>query len=108
MNKLDNLIAELQKSEVIKRFKELEKIIDQDKKLQANYQLLLDLQKKMVKDQTLNSNNLIESKKAYEEQLKLLSKNLIIEEYLDLLEEINEDLQTIQEIINNEIKIDFE
>lgn len=108
MNKLDNLTKELNNSEVVKRFKELEKIIDQDKKLQDGYQLLLKLQKQMVQDQTLHSKNAIISKKAYEEQRDLLTGNLIIEEYLDLLEEINEDIQTIQEIINNEIKRDFQ
>ncbi|MBN2605515.1 MAG: YlbF family regulator [Bacilli bacterium] len=108
MNKLDNLLEELSKTEVIKRFKELEKFIDQDKKMHEDYQLLLALQKQMVQDETKHSNNLILSKKAYELQREKLSKNLIIEEYLDLLDEINQDIQTIQEIINNEIKSDFE
>lgn len=108
MNKLDNLLEELRQSEVIKRFKELEKYIDQEKNMQEDYQQLLKLQKQMVQDETAKSKNLVISRKAYEIQREKLSSNLIIEEYLDLLDEINQDLQTIQEILNVEIKKDFE
>ena len=76
--------------------------------MQEDYQQLLKLQKQMVQDETSKSKNLVISKKAYEIQREKLSSNLIIEEYLDLLDEINQDLQTIQEILNVEIKKDFE
>lgn len=107
MNKLEFLLEELQKSQVIIRFKELEKVIDHDKKLHDNYQLLLEFQKQMVQDEASHSKNLDASRKAYEAQRSVLTKNLIVEEYLDLLDEINCDIQTIQEIINKEMKIDF-
>lgn len=108
MSKLDNLLKVLNESEVVKRYKVLEKLINQDEILSANYKLLLELQKVMVQEKTLNTLKYTEAKEKYEKQLEIVYKNLIIEEYLDILEEINEDIQLIQEMINNDIQIDFE
>lgn len=108
MNNLIKLINELQKDELIVRFKKLEEIIDQDKNITNNYKNLLELQKKMVNDQEKNRSNLDKSTKEYEIAKSTLTSNIVISEYIELLEDINYDLQMIQNIIGTEISIDFE
>ena len=108
MNSLVNLLKELENDELILRFKKIEKIIDQDKEITDNFNNLLELQKKMVNDREKNRKNLDESTRQYEKAKSALTGNLLISEYLELLEDINYDLQMIKEIIGNEISADFE
>ena len=108
MDNLKKLINELQKDERIIRFKILLRFIDQDKILQNDYKKLLELQKKMVNDEEKNRKNLENSKREYEKAKINLSSNIVVSEYIELLEEINLDLQMIQNIIENEISADFE
>lgn len=108
MNKLDNLIKEITSDVVVKRFKELENIIDNDQLLKDDYNNLLELQKIMVNKQQKKSKDLELAVSRYETAKENIMKHIIIEEYLDLLEEINYDLGLIQKIISEEINIDFE
>lgn len=108
MNNLKKLINELEKDESIIRFKNLLRFVDQNEKLQKDYKNLLDLQKKMVNDQEKNRNNMHKSEKAYETAKTELSTNVVISEYLQLLEDINNDIQMIQNIIEFEINTDIE
>ncbi len=108
MNKLEILIDKIGNDTVIKRFKELERIIDNDQLLNKDYQQLLELQKVMINKREKKSKDLDEAVKEYENAKENMLKHLIIEEYLDLLEEINYDLRLIQKIITEEINIDFE
>lgn len=107
MNNLKKLLDELQNDELIIRFKELEKIIDQDTDINNNYKNLLELQKKMVNDKEKNSVNLPKSTSEYENAKTALSSNIVLSEYIELLEDINYDLQMIQNIIGTEISVDF-
>jgi len=108
LNKLTELITELNKDELIIRFKKLEKIIDQDEQISDNYKNLLELQKKMVNDREKNNGNFVKSNKIYEEAKSAITSNIMISEYVELLEEINYDLQMMQNIIGTEISADFE
>ncbi len=108
MNSLKKLINELQKDELILRFKKLEEVIDQDKEINKNYKKLLELQKKMVHDREKNRSNFENSTREYEIAKTALTSNFVISEYIELLEEINYDLQMIQKIIGTEISADFE
>jgi len=76
--------------------------------MQKDYKNLLELQKKMVNDREKNSKNLEYSTKKYELAKSNLTSNIVISEYLELLEDVNSDLQMIQNIIENEINRDFE
>ncbi len=107
MNNLIKLINELQNDEIIMRYKQLEEIIDQDKEITRNYKNLLELQKKMVNDQEKNRSNLQKSTRDYEIAKASLTSNIVISEYIDLLEDINYDLQIIKNIIESEISADF-
>lgn len=108
LNKLDILLNELSQDAIIKRFKELEKIIDNDKALQKEYTQLLDLQKVMINKREKKSKDLNKAINDYEKAKENVLKHFILNEYLDLLEEVNYDLGLIQKIISEEINIDFE
>jgi len=101
------LLKEIANDAVVKRFKELEKIIDNDHLLNKDYHDLLELQKIMVNKQEKNSKGLDLAVKNYENAKENILKYVIINEYLDLLEEINYDLGLIQQIITEEINMDF-
>lgn len=107
MNSLKKLINELENDQLIIRFKKIEKIIDQNENITSDFKNLLELQKKMVNDQEKNLLNIKKSTKAYNDAKSALTSNLLISEYLELLEDINYDLQMIQDIIGNEINLDL-
>ena len=44
----------------------------------------------------------------YNKQLEVVLGHVLMSEYLDLLEVVNNDLQFIQSVITNEINADFE
>ncbi len=108
MNSLDQLINKIKEDPTVKRFKELEKVIDKDEKLNKEYNELLKLQKIMVNKRELKSKDFAVAKTNYEKAKKQVLEHIVLNEYLDLLEEINYDLGLIQKIISEEIKIDFE
>ena len=108
LNSLDQLINKIKEDPTVKRFKELEKVIDKDEKLNKEYNELLKLQKIMVNKRELKSKDFAVAKTNYEKAKKQVLEHIVLNEYLDLLEEINYDLGLIQKIISEEIKIDFE
>ena len=108
MNKLNELTKELKNSETIKRFKQLESIIDHDETLKKDYELLKNLQKNLVQAETKKSANLSEIKEEYNTQLEKVNQHVLLAEYIDLIQSINEDLQLIQTIITEEINMDID
>lgn len=107
MNNLNKLVDELKKSPLVKRYKELETIIDNDENLKKEYNKLLDLQKDMVNKRERYPKLFDEAKAKYDQQKEKVMSFLILEEYLDLQLEINEDLQMIQSIITEELNQDI-
>ena len=108
MNKLKELITEIQNDETIKRFKELENVIDHNEQLNKDFKYLLDLQKLMVQKEAKKSKDFEEAKRNYDQQYDIVTGYLLVTEYLDLLEIINGDLKLIQTIITEEIDKDFD
>ena len=108
LNNLKELIKLLNQDENIKRFKELEAIIDHDKNLQNDYQTLKDLQKQLVQAKHYNSAKQKDLEAVYNAHFEKLQSHVLMSEYLDLLESINNDLQLIQNIITQEINMDIE
>lgn len=107
MNSLKALKEALGNDENIKRFKQLEEIIDKDELLNYEYKYLQDLQKVMVQRDAKKQDS-TEATKAYNEQMEVVLSHVLMSEYLDLLEVVNNDLQFIKEVITNEINSDFE
>lgn len=108
LDKLSSLIKAILQDENVLRFKQLEKRIDADELLMSQYKKLLDLQKIMVQNEAKKSNLLEQSQKRYQDQLDILMNHLLMGEYLDVLEVVNNDLQMIKQIILDEISADFE
>jgi len=108
LSKLIELINAIKQDDNVIRFKELENLIDADENLKSEYIKLIDLQKVMVQDEARSSNKLEQSKIQYNEQLDKVMNHLLMGEYLDTVEVVNNDLQMIKSIILNEISADFE
>jgi len=108
LSKLIELINAIKQDDNVIRFKELENLIDADENLKSEYIKLIDLQKVMVQDDARSSNKLEQSKIQYNEQLDKVMNHLLMGEYLDTVEVVNNDLQMIKSIILNEISADFE
>lgn len=107
MNKLTELIDLIKNDNDVIRYQQLEKIISEDESLSKAFKELLNTQKVMVKMEYEKSNELDTIKKEYKNKLEDIKSNIFIEEYLDLLEYINNDIQLITKIIEDEVFIDF-
>lgn len=108
MNSLNELINLLATEENILRFKELEKAIDRNKELKQEFEYMLHLQKVMVQKEHNKDNSFDIAEEEYTKQRTKIMDFYIINEYLDLLDLINNDLNMIQSIIESEISIDFD
>lgn len=108
MGKLIELIKAIKSDQNVQRYQELEKRIDSDDLLMSEYKKLIDLQKIMVQHEAKKSSMLEQSRMVYQEQLDIVMNHLLMGEYLDLLEVVNNDLQMIRQIILDEISADFE
>lgn len=108
MTAINRLIESLRDDPTVRRFQELERIIDQDVKLQRQYTELLDAQKIMVQREVKKHPQYNEAKELYQLLKEQLLQHVLMSEYLDLLEQINDDLKWIQEIIESEIAKDFD
>lgn len=108
LNVEDKLINLLQSDEQIQRFKELESLIDHNSEIQEKYKQLLNLQKIMVQHEAKQHKDLEHSTQKYKTAKQELLQYFVVEEYLDLLTNINNDLNMIQRIIEQEIAKDFD
>jgi len=68
---------------------------------------LLELQKVMVNKREKKSKDFSLAENNYEKAKENVLNHIVLNEYLDLLEEINYDLGMIQKIIAEEIENDF-
>jgi len=107
LSKLTDLTKALNKDENIVRFKEIEQIIDSNKELNDAYKKLQDLQKLMVQKDAKKLDSTVETAN-YNEQLEVVLGHVLMSEYLDLLEVVNNDLQMIKNIITDEINMELE
>lgn len=99
MNAKTALIEAFKNDPRVQRFRALEAEIEKHPTLLQAYEDLKVAQQKMVRAKAHKSAQTDALKKAYEHQLEALKTNPFIEEYLDLIEELNYDLQwTIGEI----------
>jgi len=106
VDKLDKLIKEITKDEALIRFKELELIIDE--KLKEDLKDLLKLQKEMIQKRESKSKEYEIVKIQYNEEKQKVTNHILVSEYLELVEYLNEELSLIQEILTKEIAIDFD
>ncbi len=108
MSSLKDLIKAIKSDSNIIRFKELESVIDADPTLKKNFELLIHLQKIMVQKEAKKTQDFQLAKSDYDAQYETVRSHVLMDEYLDLLEVVNNDLQLIQSILTYEINADIE
>ncbi|WP_168169726.1 YlbF family regulator [Candidatus Izimaplasma bacterium ZiA1] len=102
MDKLQNLLTNLNENKNIIRFKELELAIKNNDTLNNQYNELIKVQKKVVNNEHYNLKD-SDLKTEYITKLNQLKGNPVIDEYLELIDLINEDILMITSIIEDEI-----
>lgn len=106
MRKLEELINLFESDERVKRYKLLEEKIQHNSSLLDDYQALLKTQKLLVQQTVSKHKNLELTEQKYMDQLKKMEGNVFFSEYIDLQNELNEDLQLIKKIIEESIGIE--
>ncbi len=101
MRTLDKLLKALSEDETITTYRTLEKAIDHRQDLKNAYEALLEKQKAMVKSEALGKPDFEEKKKAYDKALEALEKEPLIQQYLTLQKDINDDMSMLFEIIES-------
>lgn len=101
MNKLKEYFNSLPE---VTRIKELENYIDSNKRIQDTFTLLKNKQKQMINAKEFNQiKQYNEYSIEYEEMKKTLLDLPFVEEYIELLEIINEKLIDLTAIIENKL-----
>ncbi|MDE6656145.1 MAG: YlbF family regulator [Anaeroplasmataceae bacterium] len=101
MNNLKNAFSQLPE---VKRIHEIEGFIDKNQEIQEMLKHLKDIQKKMVHAKEFNQpKQYMAYKKEYDEIYQEILDYPFVEEYLDLLEEVNQLLLSITNCIEEKI-----
>lgn len=100
MNPKEALIDALKNDEAIKRFKEIDQIIETHPTLYKNYETLKISQQKYIRAKNQKS-DYSKEESAYQTQLEAIMNHPLMSEYLDLIETINMDLKWITETIES-------
>ena len=104
MNSLDAIKAYFMDLPEVKRIKELEPYIDNNKEIKAKFKELKEIQKQMVNSKEYNQFNQLKALKVdYELKRKELLNLPFVEEYLELLDIVDNMLVTLADGIENNI-----
>ncbi len=103
MKALDKLESLLNDDPKVKQFKTLETAIFANKDLMKKYQSLLEKQKRMVQAKEKNRPNKDALIREYEKTINEIKDNPIIDQYLTLQEEINEDIKMMFQMVEQGI-----
>ena len=103
LDKLDALVKAIKDDPNVKRFQQLEAIINEDKALNEKYQRLLDAQKKLVNYEHRNDPSLKNAQEEYQKILDKLGEHPLFNEFIDLQKWINDDLLFLQKIIETSV-----
>ena len=104
MNNIDELKNYINNLEETKRYKELEKYIDNNEKIKLKIAELKEKQKQLVNAKEFNQ---LKQAKIYEDEYNKIKEELFnmpfVEEYVELVEIINEKLDLIANEIENKL-----
>ncbi len=105
MNSTDDIITYLNSLPEVIRLKELEKYIDNNPKINSKINELKDIQKKMVTSKEFNQlNQYKEYKNQYDSLLNEINDLPFVEEYLELLEIVDNILKDLTDNIEYKIE----
>jgi len=102
MNAKDALIEAIKKDDKVKRFKELDAIIETHPTLYKDYEALKILQQKYIRANAHKKDASTE-KEAYDNALERLLETPLMSEYLELIDAINMDLKWMTETIESSV-----
>lgn len=109
MKKAEQIISEISDAEKVKRYRELEVIINNNSTIKTKLDELKKIQKEIVHAENLNKPKILKRlKEKYEELYNNFLELPLIAEYLDLQVELNNFLQSFTNIIEDGIKNDLE
>ena len=109
MTEKEKLIQMILENEDIKRYKKIEKLINENKELKAKINELKSIQKQIVNAKEIQKLEAVKSFEArYNARLEEVESYPLMSEYMALQGDINEMLQAIQNIIQDGIEKDFE
>ena len=104
MSNIDELKEYFNDLEEVKRFKELESYILNNDKIKKAFEALKEKQKQYVNAKEFNQLN---QAKIYEEEMNELKKELLdmpfVEEYLELIDIINEKFNELTDSLENKL-----
>ena len=107
-SRIDSLKVQFQEMEEVKRIKELESYIDNNPKINELFLKLKTIQKQMVHAKEFNQYNQL---KIYTEEYNKTKNDLMdlpfVEEYLELLEIVNNNLANITFQIENSLNTEL-
>ncbi|MBN2504145.1 MAG: YlbF family regulator [Bacilli bacterium] len=105
MSKTDDFIKSLESSTLVTRIQELKSLIESVPEYREHFQEILDFQKQVVR-QTYKPDGFLESNlERWSDRLALFASDPNIQEYLELVEILNDIILRIQEILNSEISL---
>jgi len=108
MKEKEKLISMLLENEEIKRYKRIEKHINENKKLKAKMNELKSIQKQLVNAKEINKINAIEEfQNRYNSLLNEIEEYPLMSDYLALQSDINDMMKEIVSIIEDGIENDF-
>ena len=104
MSEKEQLIELIKNSETIKRYKQIEIVINKDKQLKRNINKLKTIQKQLVNAKEIGKTKAVEK---FQGEFDLLLEEIetypLMTEYLDLQDEINQMLKDVLNIIEDKI-----
>ena len=102
------LIEAIKSNELIKRYKELEVIINSNASLLKQMDELKTIQKEIVHAEKLAKPEILKQiRERYNDKLTLIESYPLMSEYLDLQAKINDDLQGFKDVIEQGINSDL-
>lgn len=108
MTTLDKIILEIDNNPKIRRYKELEQIINSNQEVKRILDESKTIQKEIVHAESLNKPEQLKVlNDKYDTKMKNLKEHPLLMEYLDLQQEINNFLQDMSNSINNSLMLDL-
>ncbi len=107
MKALDDLLETLKRNPDIKAYKALETSIEANPEYKRLYTDVIEKQKAMIQKRTAKAPDYNAAKKAYDDALQRLTNSPVVEQYLSLQEDINEEVQMLFTMIETALNADL-
>lgn len=104
MSAKEELLQLIKDNESVKRYQQIETVINKDKTLKKNINKLKSIQKQLINAKEINKTQAINKfQSEFDQLLEEIESFPLMSEYLDLQEEINHMVKEVLQIIENQI-----